>query len=303
MDEVGTVTERDPRQDRRPIERTTGAIVSAEAAILRRYADHLAATRDIADARAAIERHVIGRVARLDVDGTVIREDHVEQNAGTLRIRYLQHRYGLPVLGAGLEVSADIASAAILTSHSTIDEALDDAPDPRSALPVESVTPLVLAPFAARYAAAAVVGVRTGYLRDRTRPPLPRRANRTATHELLRTGCAPDGRLHLVHEFSVETTMPFERFRVVADATDGSIRSIELLSSYLTEAGSVYVPPQLPASGDPAAPPPRSLATQGPPRDHPSMHRAAPWTGTRDGPRAWNALRTCSALRLTVAAD
>ena len=54
-----------------------------------------------------------------------------------------------------------------------------------------------------------------------------------------------------MHELSIETTLPFERFRVIMDAVSGAIRSIELLSIYITEAGSVYLPRQVRAGPPP----------------------------------------------------
>ena len=156
-----------------------------------------------------------------------------------------------------------------------------------------------MAPFAQRYGAAVVVSARTGYLRDLARPPLPRRDNHTASHELLRTGTGPDGMLHLVHELSVETTMPFERFRVVVDAESGTIRSIELLSIYITESGSVFQPRQVPAGRRPPAsslaPPMSSPATPPVPS---SVTRTTSWSGPHAPPPfGWSALRICSAAR------
>ncbi len=259
-------------------------VITTEADVLRRYADRLSAVHGVADTRAAIERHVRVRATELGLVGLDIREDHAEEGVGTLRIHYLQHHRGLPVLGAGIEVSAEIARASILSVHSTIDEGLDEAPDPLLARTLEAVMPEALAPFAQRYGAAVVVGARTGYLRDRDRPPLPRRDNHTASHELLRTGVAPDGRLHLVHELSIETTMPFERFRVVVDAEIGSIRSIELLSIYITEAGSVFLPQQVPSGPRPSASTRDSVIPGAGPPVGGLTERLAAWTSSHAPP-------------------
>ena len=127
---------------------------------------------------------------------------------------------------------------------------------------------------------------------------MPRRDNHTASHELLRTGVTPDGSLHLVHELSIETTMPFERFRVVTDADTGAIRSIELLSIYITESGSVFLPRQVPSGQRLAG---SAHATSRIPSSV-SVERAslarAPWSGSpAPAPFGWRAFRVCSATR------
>jgi hypothetical protein len=295
--EVGTVSERDAWQDRRLPEHVPAGIDVTEADILRRYADRLAAVHGVADARAAIEHHLRVRADELGLVGLDIREAHAEEGVGTLRIRYEQHHQGLPVLGAGIEVLADIAHATVIAVHSTIEEGLGEAPDPAQARTLEAVLPDALAPFAGRHGAVAVVGTSLGYLRDLARPPLPRRDNHTASHELLSTGVRPDGMLHLVHELGVETTLPFERFRVVVDAQTGAIRSIELLSIYITAAGSVYLPRQVPVSHRPAG---SGRLTSGPkPAEPPPQAHVSRMTGWSrphaPPPFGWNALRVCSA--------
>ena len=293
------MSERDAWQDRRQLGHAPSGADMTESEILRRYSDRLAAVHGITDARAAIEQHVQMRASELGLVGLDIREDHAEEGVGTLRIRYAQHHLGLPVLDSGIEVSADIAHASVISVHSTIEDRLAEAPDPSSARTVEAVIPDALAPFAQRYAAAVVVGARTGFLRDQARPPLPRRDNHTAPHELLRTGSEPDGKLHLVHELSVETTLPFERFRVVVDAVSGSIRSIELLSIYITESGSVFQPRQVPAR--PRSPgivrmallPPGAASPDGS-----TPARSTTWSRPlAPPPFGWSALRVCSATR------
>ena len=297
------MSERDARQDRRLSEHVPAGIDVTEADILRRYADRLAAVHGVADARAVIEHHLRVRADELGLVGLDLREAHAEEGVGTLRIRYDQHLRGLPVLGASMELLADIASATVIAVHSTIDQGLGEAPDPIDARPLGAVLPGALAPFAQRYGAAAVVGARLGYLRDVARPPLPRRDNHTASHELLGTGVRPDGMLHLVHELSIETTLPFERFRVVVDARTGAIRSIELLSIYITASGSVYLPRQVPTS---PRPPSAGRATpaiqhgEPPVRAGQPARAGAPRLTIRPGPHAsppfgWSALRVCSA--------
>ncbi|MET0771910.1 MAG: hypothetical protein ABWZ82_02400 [Candidatus Limnocylindrales bacterium] len=293
------MSERDAWQDRRPVDHGRAGIDLTEAEILRRYADRLAAVRGVADARAAIEHHVRVHAAELGLIGLDIREDHAEEGVGTLRIHYAQHHLGLPVLGAGIEVSADIARASVISVQSTIDEGLGEAPEPVLARSLEAVMPAAMAPFDHRYGAAVVVSVRMGYLRDLDRPPLPKRDNHTASHELLRTGTGPDGMLHLVHELSVETTMPFERFRVVVDSASGSIRSIELLSVYITESGSVFLPRQVPGgTRPPASIVGSSLAPRAARPDPTDVSRATTWSGPHAPPPfGWSALRVCSAAR------
>lgn len=293
------MSERDAWQDHMLMDHGSRPTDVSEADILRRYADRLAAVHVAADARAAIERHVRVRAADLGLVGLDIREDHAEEGVGTLRIRYAQHHLGLPVLGAGVEVTADIARASVIALHSTIDEGLGEADDPRHTLPIEAVLPEALAPFEQRYGAVAVVAARTGYLRDRARPPLPRRDSHTASYALLRTGTPPDGMLHVVHELSVETTLPFERFRVVVDARSGHVRSIELLSSYITESGSVFLPRQVPSGPRPPGATHIGPVTRAPAsRDAASVVSAAAWCGPHAPPPfGWRALRACSAAR------
>ncbi len=297
------MSERDAWQDRRLPEHVPAGIGVTEADVLRRYADRLAAVHGVADARAAIEHHLRVRTDELGLVGLDIREAHAEEGVGTLRIRYAQHHLGLPILGAGIEVLADIARAEVIAVHSTIDEGLGEAPDSAQARTLDAVLPDAIAPFAGRYGAANVVGARLGYLRDVARPPLPRRDNHTASHELLGTGIRPDGLLHLVHELSIETTLPFERFRVVVDAQTGAIRSIELLSIYITASGSVYLPRQVPAS---PRPPGAGRVTPGTQQGEPPVRAGQParagipcMTGCSrphaPPPFGWNVLRVCSA--------
>ena len=292
------MSDRDAWQGHRPMDHQPGRTGVSEADVLRRYADRLAAVHGVADARAAIEHDLRSRAPELGLVGLDIREDHAEEGVGTLRVRYAQHHLGLPVLGAGIEVCADIANASVIAVHSTLDDALEGAPEPRGARPLDAIVADALAPFAQRYGAAVVMGVRTGYLRDRTRPPLPRRDNHTASHELLRTGVTPDGELHLVHELSVETTMPFERFRVVTDADTGAIRSIELLSIYITESGSVFLPRQVPTGQRPATSiRPSSGFLIGVGRASRPVARAT-WSGSQaPAPFGRTAFRVCSAAR------
>jgi hypothetical protein len=90
--------------------------------------------------------------------------------------------------------------------------------------------------------------------------------------------------------------MPFERFRVVVDAQSGHIRSIELLSIYITESGSVFLPPQIPTGSGPVASD-RTDAAALPP-DRASFSRVIALSPAHAPPPfGWNALRVCSAAR------
>ena len=193
-------------------------------------------------ARKAIEGFLDARAGDLKVDRLDVREESAAEGVNTLRIRYTQYVNDLPVIGAGIHASADIARASVTRVENTVDNDLSAAPDPAAAKGLDAVTPAALKPFATGYASARIVSSTVCYLRDRERPTVPDEDYPTASVELLRTGVRPDGKLHLVHDIRVETSEPFEQFRVVVDAISGRVRFVELVGKYVAATGQVFLP-------------------------------------------------------------
>lgn len=211
--------------------------------VLREYSDPAAGPTRSPSARDAIERFLSARANDLKTDSLDVREESAAEGSNTLRIRYRQYLNDLPVFGAGIHAAANIAKSAVTRVDNHVDTEVDAAPAPDSAKSLDDVTPAALAPFAA-YGSATVTGATLGYLRDRAdaRPTIPASDYPTASVELLGSGMAADGRLHLVHEVQVETAEPFERFRVVVDAVSGRLRFVALIGEYVAATGQVFLP-------------------------------------------------------------
>ena len=212
--------------------------------VLREYSDPAAGPTRSRTARDAIEGFLSARAGDLKTGSLDVREVSADAGANTLRIRYGQYLNGLPVLGAGIHASANIAKAAVTRVDNSVDGDIGGAPDPASAKSLDAVTAAALAPFAAAYGSAAVLGSTLGYLRDRAdqRPTVPEEDYPTASVELLGTGVRAGGKLHLVHDVQVETADPFERFRVVVDAVTGRVRFVALIGKYVAATGQVFMP-------------------------------------------------------------
>lgn len=217
-----------------------GEIVRAE--VLRSFSDPTGDRYRARSARKAIEGFLDDRAGELKVDQLDVREESAAKGVNTLRIRYAQYHNDLPVIGAGIHASADIGRGSVTRIDNTVDADLSDAPDPAGAKSLDAVTPTVLKPFATTYGSAQIVSATVCYLRDLERPAVPEEDYPTASVELLRTGVRPDGKLHLVHDVRVETSEPFEQFRVVVDAISGRVRFVELVGKYVAATGQVFLP-------------------------------------------------------------
>ncbi|MFI9111683.1 hypothetical protein [Streptomyces venezuelae] len=211
--------------------------------VLRRYLDPGATLFRAPTARRAVNTFVRERAGDLGTDGADIREVAKEEHTSTLNVRYQQYHQDVPILGATLQMVADTGQAAVVQVENATEPDVSDAPDVTEAQAPDVVEKAALAPFQKGYDSAAVVRDTLGYLRDTSRPPLPAADRPTASVALLKTGKRrPDGKLHLVHDLVVETSGPFEHFRVVADAVSGNLLWIETAGRYVTATLNVYLP-------------------------------------------------------------
>ncbi|MFD3565991.1 hypothetical protein [Streptomyces sp. NPDC058667] len=164
---------------------------------------------------------------------TDVREVHPGEGAATLSVRYQQFHH--------VRTAADIGRATVVQLDNRLELDVSEAPDPDEDRGSDAVRKTALAPFLGTYATAEVVRDELVYLRERWRPPLPTTPD--APLALLRTGKRrPDGELHLVHDLLVETTGPFEHFRVVVDAISGKRIWTALTGKYATATLTVFRP-------------------------------------------------------------
>lgn len=218
--------------------------------VLRTFTDPGATVARAPTAREAIARFLTARSNDLGTGPLDLRETDTAEGAATLRVRYQQYHRDLPVLGATVQAVADVQQSGVVQVDHRAELDVSQAPDPTAARPLDDVTPAALAPFRDGFEAAVVIRDELGYLRDATRPPLPEADYPTASVALLGQGRAPDGELHLVHDLLVETTGPFEHFRVVVDAVSGTLLFLTLASKYVTAQLRVFVPDPVTESGD-----------------------------------------------------
>ncbi|MFD4370649.1 hypothetical protein [Streptomyces sp. NPDC058486] len=219
--------------------------------VLRRYLDPGATLFRAPTARRAINTFVRERAKELGTEGADLREVGHDEGPATLNVRYQQFHRDVPIRGATLQMVADTGQAAVVQVENATELDVSDAPDVGEARAADVVERSALAPFRTGYSAAAVVRDELVYLRDTARPPLPEADRPTAPLALLRKGKRrPDGRLHLVHDLVVETTGPFEHFRVVVDAVDGKLLWIEVAGKYVTATLKVYLPDPVTESGN-----------------------------------------------------
>ncbi|WP_426367425.1 hypothetical protein [Streptomyces sp. E-08] len=218
--------------------------------VLRRYVDPGATLFRAPTARRAVNTFVRERAGELGTDGTDLREVSKDEASGTLNVRYQQFHQDVPILGATLLMVADTGQAAVVQAENTTEADVSDAPDVSEAQAPDLVEKSALAPFREGYEAVTVVRDNLVYLRDTSRPPLPGADRPTAPAALLKQGQRrPDGKLHLVHDLIVETTGPFEHFRVVVDAVTGKLLWIGIAGHYVTATLNVYVPDPVTESG------------------------------------------------------
>ncbi|MGW1245224.1 hypothetical protein [Streptomyces bobili] len=221
--------------------------------VLRRYLDPGGTLFQAPTARKAVNTFVRKHAEDLATGGTDLREIRADQDEGALNVHIQQFHQDLPVLGAALQVVADTRQAAVVQVENTTEADVSGAPDVSTAKDPGSIEKAALTPFRKAYDSAAVVRDELVYLRDTSRPPLPKADSPTASLALLRKGKRrPDGRLHLVHNLVVETTGPFEHFRVVVDAVTARLLWIELAGKYVTATLSVYRPDPVTESNDSA---------------------------------------------------
>ncbi|MGX1886735.1 hypothetical protein [Streptomyces sp. NPDC055287] len=219
--------------------------------VLRRYVDPGATLFRAPTARRAVNTFVRERAKELGTDGADLREVDADQDTETLNVHYQQFHQDVPILGATLQMVADTGQAAVVQVENATELDVADAPDVSEAQALDVVERSALAPFSEGYEAAAVVRDNLVYLRDTSRPALPEADRPTASVALLRQGKRrPDGKLHLVHDLIVETTGPFEHFRVVVDAVGGKLLWIEVAGKYVTATLNVYVPDPVTESDD-----------------------------------------------------
>ncbi|WP_030762564.1 hypothetical protein [Streptomyces griseus] len=219
--------------------------------VLRRYLDPGATLFLAPTARRAVNSFVRERAKDLGTEGADLREVGKDQGKQSLHVRYQQFHQDIPIRGATLQMVADTARAAVVQVENTTETDVSDAPEASEARAADVVEKAALAPFGKGYGTAAVIRDDLVYLRDASRPPLPEADSPTATIALLRQGRRrPDGRLHLVHDLVVETTGPFEHFRVVVDAVSGKLLWIEVAGRYVTATLKVYVPDPVTESDD-----------------------------------------------------
>ena len=221
-----------------------------EADVLREFTDPGGTLWRGDSPRAAIESFVAARAGDLKTGEADLREVDATEGAVTLRIRYRQFHNDLPVLGAVLQAVANLKTSSVVRVDNQADQDLAGAPARDQARPLDELHHAVLAPFAADFGSAAVLDSQLAYVRDAQRPSVPEYDYPTASVELLRTGSAPDGVVHLVHDVKVQTDDPFEVFRVVIDAVDGTVLWIELLGKYVAANAQVFMPDPVSESND-----------------------------------------------------
>ncbi|WP_329105398.1 hypothetical protein [Streptomyces sp. NBC_01439] len=218
--------------------------------VLRKYLDPGATLVRASTARKAIDSFMAARSGDLKTGSIDLREVESTEGAATLRVRFQQFHNDLPVVGATVQAVADVKQASVIQVDHTGEMDVADAPDPGDARTVADVLKVALAPFKKDFEAADVIKDELVYVRDTDRPALPEGDYPSASVALLKKGRKPDGALHLVHDLVVETTGPFEQFRVVVDAIAGTLLWVELMGKYVTATLKVFSPDPVTESND-----------------------------------------------------
>ncbi|MFI9203109.1 hypothetical protein [Streptomyces sp. NPDC053048] len=218
--------------------------------VLRKYVDPGATLERAPTARKAIEQFMRARTGDLKSGGIDLREVEASEGAATLRIRYQQFHHDIPVSGATVQAVADVGQAGVIQVDHGGELDMTGAPDPGDARAPDALEHVALAPFEEEFDAAAVVKEELAYIRDTSRPALPETGYPSASTALLRKGRRPDDALHLVRDFLVETTGPFEHFRVVVDAISGELLWIALEGRYVAATLKVFSPDPVTESDD-----------------------------------------------------
>lgn len=210
--------------------------------VLRSFTDPGGTVARGATAREAIEQFLARRGKDLKADAADMREVSSAEGVNTLRIRYQQFHNGVPVLGTTLQAVADLTLASVVQVDNAVDTDLAGAPAPNDAKHPSDLTAAALAPFQKDYESAQVTGTTQAYLRYTERPTVPETDYPTATVSLLSAGAPPDAAVHLVQDMTVETSGPFEVFRVVVDAVTGELMWVALLGKYVVADMRVFSP-------------------------------------------------------------
>ncbi|MEU9117367.1 hypothetical protein AB0D04_37925 [Streptomyces sp. NPDC048483] len=210
--------------------------------VLRKYVDPGATLTRAPTARKAIEQFMKARTGDLKSGTIDLREVEASEGAATLRIRYQQFHNDVPVSGATVQAVADVKQASVIQVDHGGELDMTHAPDPGAAQALDALKEVALAPFEGEFEAAEVIKDELVYLRDASRPVLPQTDYPSASTALLEKGKKPDGVLHLVWDFLVETTGPFEHFRVVMDAVSGELLWIALAGKYVSATLKVFSP-------------------------------------------------------------
>jgi hypothetical protein len=219
-----------------------------EDGVLRSYSDPTGQAFVDSDAEASIRRFLDDRRAQLKLADVELEEELSVEVGGILRIRFQQHLHGTVVVGAVLDVSASVARGGVVSVDNALDYDVDDVPRPDAAKSEDDLLPPILRLFSA-FGVLEATG-KLSYLRYTERPPLPESDLPTATRDFLRTGAEPDGHMHLVRDFTVETKEPSEDFQVIVDATSGEVLYLKALSERVRADFLVYLPDPVTESGD-----------------------------------------------------
>jgi hypothetical protein len=216
--------------------------------VVRSFSDPAATTVTARSPRGAIERYLSDRASGLKTESVDLRETEASAGKATLRIRYQQYVNDLPLLGAGVQATADVQRAGVLRAENSVDLDVDGAPSPDEAMDTDELHEAALAPFAADHSGAEVTRDELAYLRHDRRPE-PAEHQRVSP-QLLATGTEPDGQVHLVRDLRIETYDPAFVFRVVIDAVTGDLLSIELLTRQVAATLRVFSPDPVSESDD-----------------------------------------------------
>ncbi|MFI1255502.1 hypothetical protein ACH4U6_17225 [Streptomyces netropsis] len=218
--------------------------------VLRKYIDPGATLTQAPTARKAIEQFMKARRGDLKSGNIDLRETEASEGAATLRIRYQQFHNDVPVSGATVQAVADVKQGSVIQVDHGGELDMTGAPGPGAAQTTDALKGVALAPFEGEFEAAEVVKDELAYIRDTSRPTLPKTDYPSASTVLLGKGKKPDDALHLVRDFLVETTGPFEHFRVVVDAVSGELLWIALAGKYVAASLKVFSPDPVTESDD-----------------------------------------------------
>lgn len=172
-----------------------------------------------------------------------------KKGASVLSRRFEQRIHGLPLLGARLRVVADRRRKSVVQATNTLDYDVAEAPLPESAIPIEEVQSVILAPFSEDYHSAEITKSSLAYLRYTQRPTVPM-GQPDVSLSLLTIGKEADGELHLIYDSMVVTSEPEEGFQVLVDAITGELLYVKSLSRWVTSSMYVYSPDPISDSND-----------------------------------------------------